>query len=848
MTECSHFGLQFAGEMEGLEGHPSELITSAPLVGAFHFIITRPYCNAVLLLHAFLITTWLSAPYAEMKQQSVDLGPYNTRLKSVSESLRHDFETKDGMLYDYILIWNPERKTDVMLNRDEDFLETFSTIENHLSTLQRTEKSCKELTWGSPDYAGSDDAAVVKVEMHVRASFGHRNPCLYIIRKYVNFLNSKQGTFNLAMAGPHSVVDASYDECDEETMWHLSLSTPVLAALLIMGVGTFPRAITPFICLGGSIQASRCVIVLIKMLCEDLNMVGPDTQIVFVQLALSFDYALFFWVRFSQERLDSRLSGTDGNTNEGVRGIESSVMKTLQTSGFVILLSTMVLIVAFLGASCYPDLNKLGYLYATLNLALGTFFVGFYSLSVPTVLILILPSIFDEQKSAGFSSLFQNMTRLIKVNVFRPVGYIAASRPWNYLATFLVFVGFAPLIFNTFRFLPNYDVTRTDFSSSVPEYKAYKMIQNKFEYPAKLTVFMLASPGLQKNFTYLYAVKEFQPKSLFREAFHKAACEVAETISRDRVCKVHGIQAEDILSIDWDSVAGSCSTEPQHLSGEIKYSASNGTKQRMFLYPELDNLQGAKVQSLIQHFWDMIEPQVTIRNGNEELFSAKLYTPVAEDMLLEQQYRQACPWIVGSTMFIVCCLVAALFKSYFVAVKMVFTVALPIVAEYGFAVGVFQHGWLEWAGIPSTGGLKWTMVYSTSGFLFALAMDYDLFLFARVYERRMQGYDNASAVRIALEETGPLISLAGTIMVVSFFFVFLSTVPVIAQMGCLYCFGVAMDVYIVRLWLAPAALCIFQQANYWPGKVPKPTRCYIPDNVLPLPKAPWDEYGSFHKH
>lgn len=40
-------------------------------------------------------------------------------------------------------------------------------------------------------------------------------------------------------------------------------------------------------------------------------------------------------------------------------------------------------------------------------------------------------------------------------------------------------------------------------------------------------------------------------------------------------------------------------------------------------------------------------------------------------------------------------------------------------------------------------------------------MDYDLFLFARVYERRLQGFDNASAVRMALEETGPLISLAG---------------------------------------------------------------------------------------
>jgi len=423
---------------------------------------------------------------------------------------------------------------------------------------------------------------------------------------------------------------------------------------------------------------------------------------------------------------------------------------------------------------------------------------------------------------------------LIKGKVFRPVGYIAASKPWNYIATALVFVCFAPLILNILRPRPNYDFTRTDFSSSVPEYRAYNIVKNRFDFPAELTMFLQASHGLQKNLTLLD--KALSDSSSFSQAFHEAACVVAETISGDPVCKAAGITAEDILGIDWDAMNGLCSTEPKS-SDARKYQARNGTKERMFLYPEIKNLQGREVQKLIHHFWKVIEPQVAIRNGNHALFSAKLYTPVAEDMLLEQQYRKACPWIVGTTMLIVCVLVAALFKSYFVAVKMVFTVALPIVAEYGFAAGVFQHGWLEWAGIPSTGGLKWTMVYSTSGFLFALAMDYDLFLFARVYERRMQGFDNASAVRMALEETGPLISLAGTIMVVSFFFVFLSTVPVIAQMGCLYCFGVALDVYIVRLWLAPAALCIFEQANYWPGKVPDPTKCYVPDDGLPLPKA-----------
>ena len=41
----------------------------------------------------------------------------------------------------------------------------------------------------------------------------------------------------------------------------------------------------------------------------------------------------------------------------------------------------------------------------------------------------------------------------------------------------------------------------------------------------------------------------------------------------------------------------------------------------------------------------------------------------------------------------------------------------------------------------------------------------DLFLFSRVYELRQRGFDNASAVRLALEETGPLITLAGALAI-----------------------------------------------------------------------------------
>lgn len=582
------------------------------------------------------------------------------------------------MLYDYILISPSQRTaTEVLLNRDQNFLDTYDALERHLYKLQENEKSCEKLTWDSPDFAPTDDAALVKLEMHVRSSFGHRNQCLYTIRKYLNDMNAQEGTFNLIMAGPHSVVDASYDECDEETMRHLSFSTPLLAALLVMGVGAVSRAITPFLCLAGSVQASRCGIVLIKMLWKDLNMVGPDTQIIFVQLALSFDYALFFWVRFSQER---QCRQADTGCNEARRTIQDDLMKTLQTSGFVILLSSIILIIAFLGASCYPDLNKLGYLYATLNLALGSLFVGLYSLTVPPVLVSIWPSMFDEpeEKRSGLAGLFQSIAWLVKVKLFRPVGYIASSKPWNYVATSLVLACFVPLILNISRFRPNYDITRTDFSSSVPEYHAYNMAKNKFDNPAQLTVFMQANPHLEKNSTSLLQEKI---GSVFSQAFHQAACVVGETIADDSVCKASGLRSDDILGLHWDPVAGSCFSTAQDPPGGGTFQAHNGTKERMLLYPEIHDLQGEKVQKLIRHFWREIEPQVAIRNAKEELFSAKLYTPVAEDMLLEMQYRKACPWIVVGTMVIVCALVAALFQSYFVGVKMVRTLGQPSTGE-----------------------------------------------------------------------------------------------------------------------------------------------------------------------
>mmetsp|Transcript_94681 Transcript_94681/g.300421 ORF Transcript_94681/g.300421 Transcript_94681/m.300421 type:complete len:98 (+) Transcript_94681:148-441(+) len=93
----------------------------------------------------------------------------------------------------------------------------------------------------------------------------------------------------------------------------------------------------------------------------------------------------------------------------------------------------------------------------------------------------------------------------------------------------------------------------------------------------------------------------------------------------------------------------------------------------------------------------------------------------------------------------------------------------------------------------------------------------------------MEGYDNASAVRLAVTETASVITVAGTVMCVSFFFVAMSNIFLISQIGVLYLFGVALDTYVIRTVLAPSILCLSETMNYWPGRVPPATKSWHGD-------------------
>lgn len=314
--------------------------------------------------------------------------------------------------------------------------------------------------------------------------------------------------------------------------------------------------------------------------------------------------------------------------------------------------------------------------------------------------------------------------------------------------------------------------------------------------------------------------------------FGSRACHFIESVISSTRDKPFQINATDIESPWWDSTSGSCRPQHQQFRGLGEDLSSNdGRKQLIKIYPKFRS-SGEEAQAMTRFFWEHVEPQSESNfttGGQLYNFKARHFTGLAEAMLEEELYGAKAPYVISIMILVVCLVVGLLFNSAGLGAKLVFTVVLPILAEFGFIIGAYQDGWLEWAGVERTGGLLWGTAFTGMGLLFGLAIDYDIFLFARVYERRLEGYDNISAVRLALTETSGVITVAGTIMCLSFFFLARSTIYVVSQTGCLYFVGIAVDTYIVRFFLAPAVLCLNETMNYWPGKIPPASKCWDGD-------------------
>jgi len=137
-------------------------------------------------------------------------------------------------------------------------------------------------------------------------------------------------------------------------------------------------------------------------------------------------------------------------------------------------------------------------------------------------------------------------------------------------------------------------------------------------------------------------------------------------------------------------------------------------------------------------------------------------------------------------------------------------------ATFGVLTAFFQWGWgTEAFGLGKAGPVQAFLPVVTLAILFGLSMDYQMFLVSRMNEEWLRTRRNAAAVRTGQAETGRVITAAATIMICVFLtFSFMGQRDV-AEFGIGLAAAVALDVFILRTVLVPAAMHLFGNANWW---------------------------------
>jgi RND superfamily putative drug exporter len=196
--------------------------------------------------------------------------------------------------------------------------------------------------------------------------------------------------------------------------------------------------------------------------------------------------------------------------------------------------------------------------------------------------------------------------------------------------------------------------------------------------------------------------------------------------------------------------------------------------------------------------------------------SAYVTGTTAVSVDVAQSLDKALPVYLGLVVSLALVLLVLVFRSLLVPLVGVLGFLLTIGASLGATVAVFQWGWLaDLIALDSTGPLISLAPILVIGILFGLAMDYQIFLVSRMHEAHSLGAAPLDAIRTGFRQAAPVVVAAAAIM----FAVFAGFVPAgdatIKSIGFALAVGIIFDALVVRMVLVPAALALLGERAWW---------------------------------
>jgi RND superfamily putative drug exporter len=182
------------------------------------------------------------------------------------------------------------------------------------------------------------------------------------------------------------------------------------------------------------------------------------------------------------------------------------------------------------------------------------------------------------------------------------------------------------------------------------------------------------------------------------------------------------------------------------------------------------------------------------------------------------------PWFLTAIIGLSFLLLVLAFRSLLIPATAAVMNLLAAGASFGVLTAFFQWGWGTGVfGMGQAGPVEAFLPVVTLAILFGLSMDYQVFLVSRMNEEWAHRRDpsrrgNGVAVRTGQIETARVITAAATIMICVFVTFSLLGQRDVAEFGIGLAAAVALDAFILRTVLVPAAMHLFGTANWWlPG-------------------------------
>ena len=194
------------------------------------------------------------------------------------------------------------------------------------------------------------------------------------------------------------------------------------------------------------------------------------------------------------------------------------------------------------------------------------------------------------------------------------------------------------------------------------------------------------------------------------------------------------------------------------------------------------------------------------------------------------------PWFLLAILSLSFLLLVVAFRSLVIPATAVVMNLLAAGASFGVLTAFFQWGWGTNAfGLGKPGPVEAFLPVVTLAILFGLSMDYQVFLVSRMNEEWVHGRDNARAVRTGQIETARVITAAATIMICVFAAFSVMGQRDIAEFGIGLAAAVALDAFVLRTVLVPAAMHLLGDANWW---LPRWLDRRLPHLAIEPPETP----------